>query len=79
VKWGVCVLRDLERLIYTSGDRFPPNAYMKGNQETWWLLHLEMHVDTYTRFWATPGGGSPGLSPHKPGEQRDEGGELRES
>ena len=32
----VCVLRGVEeRPIYTSGGRFPANAHMEGDQETW--------------------------------------------
>ena len=34
-----------ERSIYTSGGRFRPNAYMEGDQETWQLVLLEVHLD----------------------------------
>jgi len=43
---GVCELRGVRGgPIYTSGGRFPANAHMEGDQETWQLLLLEVHLD----------------------------------
>ena len=42
----VCVLRGVRwGPIYTSGGRFPANAHMEGDQETWQLLLLEVYLD----------------------------------
>ena len=41
----VCIERGEGDPIYTSGGRFPANAHMEGDQETWQLLLLEVHLD----------------------------------
>ena len=41
----VCVERGERGSIYNSGGRFPPNARMEVDQETWGRLLLEMHLD----------------------------------
>ena len=53
----VCVLRGVRGgPIYTSGGRFPPNARMEGNQETWGRLLLEMHLDGRPARFGRPRG-----------------------
>ena len=42
--------------VYTSGGRFPPNACMEGNQETWGRLLLEMHLDGRPANFGRPRG-----------------------
>ena len=50
--------------IYTSGGRFPPNARMEGNQETWGRLLLEMHLDGRpARFGRPRGSAGPTWTP----------------
>ena len=61
----VCVLRGVRGgPIDTSGGRFPPNACMEGDQETWGRLLLEMHLDgRQGRFGRTWGPADPTLAP----------------
>ena len=58
---GVCVLRGVRGgPIYTSGGWFPANACMEGDQETWQLLLLEVHLDgSQARFGRPRGSADP--------------------
>ena len=57
----VCVERGERGPIYTSGGRFPPNARMEDDQETWGRLLLEMHLDGRPARFGRPRG-SAGLT-----------------
>ena len=60
----MCVEGVEERPIYTSGGRFPANAYMEGDQVPWPRLLLEMHLDgRQGRFGRTWGPADPTLAP----------------
>jgi len=54
----VCVYEGEKGPIYTLGGRFPPKAYIEGDQETWQLLLIEVHLDGRpSRFgqpWGSP-------------------------
>jgi hypothetical protein len=49
-----------ERPIYSAGGRFPPNAYMEGDQVPLQLLLLEMYLDwNLFKFDRTLGSADP--------------------
>ena len=52
----VCVERGERGPIYTSGGRFPTNARMEGDLETWGRLLLEMHLDGRPARFGQPRG-----------------------
>ena len=52
---GVCELRGVRGApIYSSGGWFAFNAHMDGDQETWQLLLLEMHLDGRPPMFGRP-------------------------
>ena len=52
--------------IYTSGGRFPPNAHMEGNQETWADSSSKCTWTGGRPGSADPGGGRPHLAASRP-------------